>query len=204
MKFLIAIPKAKLQQMILIAVICMTILGAVINFYILRQFEQLTLKRRAITDLSAKIAAYEASAKNEGNNAVLHDQMKNFVETQQKRMVTGDPFSWAVREISLLAERHPVHIHGLNPGDKLPYPDKAQYSLYTVRLDASGTYDQLGKFVCDIENTFPTGHIRALTLSDANGGKGDCRIAIEMALLMRPPENKAAGAAGSESKKNKT
>jgi hypothetical protein len=204
MKLLKSIPKEKLQKMILVAVICITVLGAVINFYVLRQFEQLTLKRRAITDLSTKIAASESSVRSEANNGALRDQMKDFVEAQQKRMVTGDPFSWAVREISLLAERHPVHIQGLSPGVKLPYPDKPQYSLFTIRLDAGGTYDQIGRFVCDLENSFPTGHIRSLTLSDADSGKGDCRAAIEMALLVSPQETKPTGAASSESKKGKS
>jgi Tfp pilus assembly protein PilO len=201
MKFLKSIPKEKLQKMILVAVIGMTILGAVINFYVLRQFEQLTLKRRAIAELVGKIEAYEANAKSEASNNAMREQMKNFVEAQQKRMVTGDPFSWAVREISLLGERHPVHIVGLSPGVKLPFPEKAQYSLFTVRLEANGTYDQLGKFVCDLENNFPTGHIQSLTVSDANSGKGDCHVAIDMALLMAPQETKAAGNPGTEPKK---
>jgi Tfp pilus assembly protein PilO len=201
MKFLKTIPKIKLQQMILAAVICVTILGAVINFYVMRQFDQLSLKRQVIADLSKKIADYEAAARAEVNNTVLRDQMKSFVETQQRRMVAGDPFSWAVREISLLAEKHPVHVNSLAPGVKLPYANKEQYSFFTVRLDASGNYDQLGKFICDLENSFPTGHIESLAVSDADGGKGECRAMIDMALLTNPQEAKAAG---SDAKKGKT
>jgi Tfp pilus assembly protein PilO len=204
MKFLKSIPKAKLQQMILAAVVCLTILGAVINFYVLQQFDRLALKGNKVAELSAKISKYENIAKNEANNTELRERMKGFVETQQARMVVGDPFSWAVREISLLAEKHPVRVLGLSPGVKLSYPDKPNYSMFTVRLDVSGNYDQLGRFVCDLENKFPTGYIRSLTLSDADAGKGDCRAAIEMGLMMNSLEFKTTSAVDSPSKKTKT
>ena len=192
MRFLRSIPKEKLQKIVLVVVIGITILGATINFYVLKQFEKISAKRQVIADLTSKVDASEANARSEASNAPLREKMKEFVQHQQQRMLTGDPFSWAVREISLLGEKHPVRIGGLGPGVSLPFADKPQYSLFTVRLDVDGTYDQLGKFVSDLENSFPTSRIQSLTMTGASSGNGDCHVAIEMALLVAPQETKSA------------
>ena len=202
MNFLKTLPKEKLQKLILVVLGSLIALGAVINFYLLRNVEELSTTTRLTTELKAKIESSAAEVKNEVSNAVVRDKMKTFVEAQQQRMVTGDPFSWVVREISLLAEKHPVHVLGLSPGGKTAYAAKPPYSWFSARLDVTGTYDQLGRFVCDLENSFPTGHIHTLNVSDASSGKGTCRADIDLMLLMRPEETaKSATKTGAEPKK---
>ena len=101
-------------------------------------------------------------------------------------MITGDAFAWVVREISLLAEQHPVRIGGLNRWQGR-VGRKIQESDLHTRIDFSGTYDEIGEFVRDLENKFPTAEIQSLAIAGVADDKGrarghiGCRVADETA-----------------------
>ncbi|MCG3146582.1 MAG: hypothetical protein PCFJNLEI_00013 [Verrucomicrobiae bacterium] len=193
MKFLKSLPKDKLQKLILIVIVSLTAVGAVVNFYVLKNLEDMGLKKAEITKLKDQIASAEALAKEEANNTVLRERIVEFLKVQEERMVAGDPYSWIVREISLLAEKHPVTIGSLSPGIKSPYTPKPKYELYTTRLDITGKYDDLGRFVTVLENLFPTGQLRNLSMNVADAARGDCRINVDLVLLIHPKPPTAAG-----------
>ena len=114
--------------------------------------------------------------------------MKSFVETQQAAMVSGDPFAWVVREISLLAEQHPVRVSGLRPGARAEAGGQSKFPTYTTRIDFSGTYDQIGEFVRDLENRFPTAGIRSLSVVGGADDKGQHAVVLDIALPVQPAE----------------
>jgi len=185
-KFLKSMPKDKLQKLVLTVIVSLIAIGAVVNFYVLKQIDQLSGKKEEVNNLNKKITEVQDEMKAEVGNTELREQIREFLRTQERRMVQGDAFSWIVREMALLAEEHPVRVASLNPIGKSTYEPKPQYELYGVRLEVTGTYDQLGRFVSDLENSFPSGTIRALGMTVADVSKGECRINIDMTLLMRP------------------
>ena len=103
-------------------------------------------------------------------------------------MVSGDPFAWVVREISLLAEQHPVRITALHPGLKSDTTGESKGHTYMSGIDVSGTYDQIGAFVRDLENKFSTAEIQSLSMGGSADDKGQHGATLTITLRVLPPE----------------
>lgn len=192
MKTLKALPKEKLQKLVLAVIIALVAIGGALNFYVLKNSETLTAEKNRINKLAQDIDDLNRVMKAEVGSAILRDKMKVFVDAQKKRMVDGDFYSWIVREFALFAENQPVRMSSVRTGTITQHPQKANYRMYVTRFEAEGTYDQLGNFVSNLENAFPTGMIRTLSLVSLDPAKGQCRAAIELALLVRPAEPEGA------------
>jgi hypothetical protein len=114
-------------------------------------------------------------------------------------MVAGDPFAWIVREISLLAEQHPkVHVLGMQPGSKGQHELNPGYNVFTTRIEVEAGYDELGVFLQDFENKFPTAEVRSLGIVPSD--RAQCRASLELAFLVRPntDSHKSAGKSKAE------
>jgi hypothetical protein len=200
-KFLKSLPKDKLQKLILVLIVTLIGVGATINFYVAKQFTELHAKREVINKLVTQLTEAQKAVKEELSNTALRDQLHTFVAGQEQHAVEGDAFSWVVREMSLLAERHPVQVTSVNPGGLTTHATKTQYQIYSTRLEVSGSYDDLGKFISDWENTFPTSSIHSMTIVMADPGKARCRVNFEGMMLVRPQVAKAKPASKTDEKK---
>ena len=165
MNFLRAIPKEKLQKVILVLILTPIGVAAVGNFYTARQFSTWSANRQRIRDLKRQIEEAERNAKQAIQNQQMRAQVASFVEAQQETMISGDPFTWVVRQISLLAEQHPVRVLAMRPGSKAQHELKSSYGVFTAQIEIEAGYDQLGVFLQDFENKFPTAEIRSLAIS---------------------------------------
>jgi Tfp pilus assembly protein PilO len=202
MKFFKALPKEKQQILILVAILSLAAWGATFNFYILGNKDELAKKKAEAQKLAAQLEEAQSSVKSEVTNTEFREQLQEFTKTQEERMVEGDPFSWVVREISLLAEKHPVRVSNLSPGTLAAHPVKSQYQTYTTRMEVVGEFDQLGRFMSALENSFPTCALRSVTVGVADASTGECRISLELALLVNPnPQRSGASPTGEASHK---
>src|SRR5262249_43153512 len=105
--------------------------------------------------------------------------------------------AWAVREFSLLFEKHPeVHFGGLQPGTKDTLNLKNKYPTYSVHIEFSGSYDQVGSFIREIENRFTTATIRSMELGSLPNG--DDQAQIELQLLVVPEPKSMVGVNGTK------
>ncbi len=188
MRFLKSVPKEKLQKIVLAIILTLIALGAMGNFWIGAQWSQWSSDRDRIAKLQTEIEQFQAAAQQEASNTQLRDQMKAFVEAQQQRMVSGDPFSWVVREVSLLAEKHPIRVLGMRPGDVRLSGQRNRYDLFFTRLELEGTYDQLGVFLRDLENSFSTSQIRSLEMMAPDPSRPVCRMTLDCAFPVLPRE----------------
>ena len=114
--FLKKIPKQKLQQVVLVCIVILAAVVGVVELYVLKNWTELTDTDASITKLADQIREGERQARGAQQDVAHRAEVKLFVEAQQAAMVSGDPFAWVVREISLLAEQHPVRITALHPG----------------------------------------------------------------------------------------
>lgn len=188
LQYLRKLPKEKLQKIVLICIVTLIAVVGVIQFYVLKNWSALATAKADITKLNDQIRQVERKARNAKQDVAYRAEVRSFVETQKAAMVSGDPFAWVVREFSLLAEQHPVRINGLHPGGKVESSGKSKGSLYVTHLEFSGTYDQIGVFVQDLENRFPTAEIQSLSVSGSADNKGEHMAALDIALRMQPPE----------------
>ena len=203
MNFLKSMPKEKLQKVALVAILSLISVGAVGNFYIRSHLTKLSAERDRVAKLRTQLDLAQSSVKTEAKNNEVRDQLHAFILAQREKTISGDPFSWIVREISLLAEKHPIRVVSLRPGTKLPNTIKSKYDMFATRLELEGTYDQLGAFIRELENNFATGQIRALEVTASDPTHAQCRAALELGLLVQSDDiAKTAAKPSTEAKKD--
>ncbi len=203
MKVLRAMPKEKLQKVVLVAIVSLIVMAVVGDFYVGAQISSWAASNQQIAKLKGQIEQQDNEARQQRQNKQLRDQVTAFLNEQRATMVTGDPFSWVVRQISLMGEQHPVRVVGMTPGGKTQYALKPKYYVFTTHIDVEGSYDQLGAFIADLENKFPTAEILSLAVSPTDANEANRRAMIELGFLIRPENDidKAAGAPKEEPKK---
>jgi Tfp pilus assembly protein PilO len=184
--YLRSLPKDKLQKVILVAIVTVIALAVIGNFHVWAQVSSMSSSKAQIAKLKQEIDDAEREAKQEAQNHHLHEQVAAFVEDQTTMMVSGDPFSWVVRHITLFAENHPVHVLSMRPGAKVQSMQKSRFDVYTAHIEVEGGYDQIGQFVRDFENTFPTSQIRSVELVPGGTTQADRRASMELAFLVQP------------------
>lgn len=182
------LPKEKLQKLVLICVVTLIAVVGVVQFYVLQNWSELTEARAGIDKLNDQIRQAMRKARDAQQGVASRAETKAFVEAQWAGMVSGDAFAWVVREISLFSEQQPVHVGGLHPGSKAESDGKSKSAIYRTRLEFSGTYDQIGAFVRDLENRFPTSEIESLSVAGSADDKGEHTGTLTIALRMQPPE----------------
>ncbi len=186
--FLKKIPKEKLQQVVLVCIVILAAVAGVVELYVLKNWTELTETEASITKLADQIREGERQARGAQQDVAHRAEVKSFVEAQQAAMVSGDAFAWVVREISLLAEQHPVRITALLPGIKSETTGESKGRTYMCGIDVSGTYDQIGAFVRDLENKFTTAEIQSLSMGGSADDKGQHGATLTITLRVLPPE----------------
>jgi hypothetical protein len=182
--YLRKLPKDKLQKIVLICIVTLVALVGTVQFYVLKNWSALTESKDQITKLGDQIREGERKSRQATQDLAHRAEVRTFVETQRATMITGDPFAWVVRELSLLAEQEPVHMGGLHPAGKIEI--KSGSPLYSTRIEFSGTYDQIGAYVRDLENRFPTSEIQSLAVAGSHDDKGRHEAALEIAFRVQP------------------
>ena len=169
MKFLKSLPKEKLQRLILAVVGSLIVIGCALNFYTLPKHAELAAKQAEFNKLNGEVQEAQNAVKDEVANTALRNTIQQFIANQDKHTIEGDPFSWVVRETSLLAEKHPVRVAGLIPGAVGSCPGNPAYEAYAAKFDVEGSFDEIGQFISAWENTFTTSSIQTLgmVLADA-------------------------------------
>jgi Tfp pilus assembly protein PilO len=186
--FLKKLPKEKLQQVVFVCIVMLAAVVGVVEFYVLKNWTELTETDASISKLTDQIREADRQARGAQQDVAHRAEVKSFVEAQQAAMVSGDPFAWVVREISLLAEQHPVRITALRPGIKSDTIGESKGRTYTSGIDVSGAYDQIGAFVQDLENRFSTAEIRSFSLTGNADDKGQHGASLTITLRVLPPE----------------
>lgn len=182
--YLRKLPKDKLQKIVLICIVTLVALVGTVQFYALKNWSALTETKDQIAKLGDQIHEGERKTREATQDVAHRAEVKSFIETQRAAMISGDPFAWVVREISLLAEQEPVHMGGLHPAGKIDM--KSGSPSYSTRIEFSGTFDQIGAYVRDLENRFPTSEIQTLAVAGSPDDKGRHEAALEIALRVQP------------------
>jgi hypothetical protein len=178
------LPKDKRQKIVLICIVTLVALVGAVQFYALKNWSALTDTKKQIAKLNDQINEGERKTRQATQDVAHRGEVKSFVDAQYAAMISGDPFAWVVRELSLLAEQEPVHVAALHPGDKIE--TKLGTPSYSTRIEFSGTYDQIGAYVRDLENRFPTSEIQSLTVAGGPDDNGRHEATVDIALRVQP------------------
>jgi hypothetical protein len=186
MKFLQDMPKEKQQRVILVGIGTLIGCALLFQFYVRKQIADIRTSAQQAAMLMPQIEEAQNAQQEVARNKESREELKMAVADQLAAMVSGDPFAWVVREISLLAENHPVRVMSLRPGSLGQHTRNGRYKIYSTGLELEGTYDQLGSFLEALENKFSTSEIRSVQIVPIGAKQGDLRMSLALSLLARP------------------
>jgi hypothetical protein len=186
LKFLRRLPKGKLQKLVFVGIVTLGAVVGVVQCYLLKNWSELNDTRNRIAKFNDQIRQANHTARKAAQDETEREQVKSFLDAQHSAMITGDPFAWVVREITLLSEGYPVHVMGIQPGGKEQQGSKETYDVFTMHMEIEAGYDELGVFLRDIENKFPTIQIRLLDLSVGETEGPKRHASLRLAFLIQP------------------
>lgn len=190
MKFFAGLPKETIQKIVTVVMFSAGAVYGITNYYTLRQAGLMREWKSEIQTHQTAIAEVQKMESTARQEASHRQQVESFVADHRNGMISGDPFAWVVREVSLLAENHPVTVSAIRSAGNGKLRLKNQYDTFEADIDVTGGYDQIGQFLAGLENRFATGTIRSLTLTGKPDGHH--QASIQFTLLVVPPE-KAVG-----------
>jgi len=177
-------PKERIQKIVLVGIVTLVTIGATYQFYIVRQRDVLREANAKLQKLEEQTDDVQRQAKRAAINEGMRQQITAFVEQQLEAMIDGDPFAWVVRSVTLLGQGQPIKVVSWRPGQRSRHSRFSEYETFTTRLEIEGRYDQIGLFIQQLENRFPTGEIRFLDITA--GKEATHRAGLDLVLLIRP------------------
>ena len=191
MKGLRVLTTKKGKKLVLLSLGALFVIGGVTWFYDYNKWTINQQQQAKIGALKEKITEAHQLARTMTQTATIRSQLQQFVDRHETTMVNGDQFAWVIREISQLAESQPVGNVSTQPGSVIQHARNATRQWYVTHLEFAGDYDQIGKFIQELENHFPEAEIRSLTIM-ATEMPAIHRATLDLALLVRPvmtPDN---------------
>ena len=173
------------KKLALLSLGALLVISGVTWFYDYNQWTINQEHQARIGALSEKIADTRQLARTMTQTATIRAQLQQFVNAHEATMVSGDQFAWVIHEISQLAESQPVGNVSTQPGSVIQHARNAAHQWYVTHLEFAGDYDQIGKFIQELENHFPEAEIRSLAIV-ATETPAIHRATLDLALLVRP------------------
>ncbi|MCS7048720.1 MAG: type 4a pilus biogenesis protein PilO [Verrucomicrobiae bacterium] len=186
MKLLEQLPKERLQKIILTLIMSLIAVVLVTQFYVLSNWSAYQKARGEERALQAKIEDAEQQGRQLAQNKELRERVAAYLSVHRAGMIRDDPFAWVVREITLFAKDQPVTVTAVRPGGRGTLSSKTKFVTYAARIEVSGRYDELGQFVQNLENRFPTIEVRQLSLSAGAEGAPPHHATLDVVFLMDP------------------
>jgi hypothetical protein len=114
----------------------------------------------------------------------------------EDQMAQGDVYRWMRNSLLKLQERHNVTITAFPPPLEGPLgvPPKVPYKAGSYSIAGTASYQNLGAFLADLENSSPFIRLKSLSLEAtasgvAEGGTGDeLSFRIEFVTLIKSPK----------------
>jgi hypothetical protein len=185
--------KEKRNQVILSSVMVLAVIGGLWSFLI--RFQQSGLR-----DLAAKKTASETKLsrvleiiQNSKQIEIDFGVVSNKLATLEAPMASGDLYSSMVTSMRKFKQNYSIDIPQLNSGGPevpLNVLPRFPYKQVTLTIAGTGYYHELGRFISDFENEFPSSRIMNLELSPASVQNPDEKeklaFRMEVVSLVKP------------------
>lgn len=168
--------KEKRNQVILSSVMVLAVIGGLWSFLIRYQqsgLKDLETKRAASeTKLARVLEIIKNSKEIDADLAIISNKLAALEEP----MASGDLYSSTVTSIRKFKQNHNIDIPQFNSGGaEAPFNMIPRFPYKQVTLSIAGTayYHDLGKFIADFENQFPSARVLNLELVPASAQNSD-------------------------------
>ena len=168
--------KEKRNQLILTSAAILIVLGGI--YFTLIQYQQSSLKTWLAqkTATEKKLTEIRNNIKNSRQIEAELLVVSNKLALQEEDMPSGDLYASLVNSIRKFKLGRKVEIPQFNspsnPGEVTLLP-KFPYKQVVMTIVGTGYYHDLGKFIADYENEFPSARILNLDLSPASAQSAD-------------------------------
>lgn len=193
------ISKEKRNHLIILTVVTVAVIGALWYFLIGAQNARLNEISGKIEQAREKQRRMEMAVKSADRIQEDFDAASEKMSRLEKEIARGDYYSWMYNTIKDFKTGYRVEIPQFSSVDKpvdcsLIY--KFPYKQISMTVSGSGFFHDLGKFVADFENNFPTMRLQNLEMSPGGGGNFSDRerekltFRMEIIALAKPTEAK--------------
>ncbi|MFO1477095.1 MAG: hypothetical protein U1F98_10645 [Verrucomicrobiota bacterium] len=189
----------KRNQLILVVLANLAVIAGLWWFLIRTQQESLqALDAKRATD-QAKVSEIRESIKN--SKQIEEDLLvvSNLLDVQEQEMASGDLYASMVNSIKKFKAGYKLEIPQFNTSGSLVEATllpKFPYKQFTVTIQGVARYAELGRFIADFENEFPSSRLINLELTPASAtspeDKDKLAFKVDVVSLVRPAATRTA------------
>jgi Tfp pilus assembly protein PilO len=161
------IPKdrEKRIQFSLVVVCTLAVLG-LIGFALIRpQYQTLSKTHKTASVARAKLQTIRETIQKEKDTTAQWSVITSTLARMEEDVASGDNYAWTYDTIRRFKATHRVDIPTIGQPSMGDVDVLPQFPYRQIKVNITGTayYHDLGKFIADLENTFP--HIRVVSLA---------------------------------------
>jgi hypothetical protein len=188
--------KEKRQQLVLVAISTVAVLGLLGFGLIKSQYARITRLAEAKVKAENKLTKMRETVKNATSLETQLATAKQTLADEEQDMATGDLYSWVVNTMRRFKAPYKVEVPqygqlgGVSEVTLLPnFP----YRQTTLTLSGSAHFHDFGKFLADFENQFP--HMRVTNLgmelnpAPLSGEAETLSFRMEVAILIKATQS---------------
>ncbi|HXR04767.1 MAG TPA: GspMb/PilO family protein [Verrucomicrobiae bacterium] len=183
--------KEKRTQFILVILGTLMVLG-LIGFLLIRpQYQTLSGIHSTADDERAKLQKIKDTIKKAGDTSLQLSNVTANLSRAEEDMATGDNYAWTYDTVRKFKASYRVDIPTIGQPSLADVDVLPQFPFKQIRVTVSGTayYHELGRFIADLENSFP--HIRVVNLTvepvnPADPGNEKLSFRMDIIALVKP------------------
>lgn len=160
------LPKEKRDKILLVGIGTVFLIAALFFFVIRPQYAALAERATKIEGANNQLATAERMARQSQQIARSLDEVTTRLRGVEDTMATGDMYSWIIKTLSHFQATYHVEIPNFNQptvGEVGIFP-KFPYQSATFAIRGTAFYHDFGRFLADIENSFPCARVQNLDL----------------------------------------
>jgi hypothetical protein len=186
------LPKEKRNQLILVVIGTLAVLGALGFGLVKLQYDKLAGLAQQKTAAETKLKQMEEAVKRAEMVDAVYTQASKALAEKEAGMATGDLYSWMFTNLRQFQKGYKIEIPQLSP-ISTPTPvnllPNFPYKQVTMQVGGTAHYHELGQFIADFENAFPLVRVVNLNLelnhSPAPGDREKLAFKMDIVALVK-------------------
>jgi Tfp pilus assembly protein PilO len=163
----------KARQFVLTLILVLGVLGAVWYLFVQGLIARREKDEKEKESLATKVAEQKKAYETEIRNRDVAKVYRDFIARCEKQVPQENVETWLVREVSAVSSRHNLQIantmmHPPREGSDLKFRNQP-YHLEGFVFDLEGEYNQIGRFLEDLENSMPLAEVDEMEFAAGTG-----------------------------------
>jgi hypothetical protein len=187
------VSREKKSQMVLVAMMATTVCCGLYFGVIQSQSDRIKAMNKRRDEMAEKLTKAERAMKNKKALEVELAARRTELEDIERTMATGDLYSWIIGTMSRRATRFEINIptYGRETIGEMGIIPGFPYKAATFLIRGTGTFENFGRFLAELENDRPFFRVQNLDLSPAvavGGEEYQIQFSFELVVPVRPTQ----------------